>query len=143
MKTQAKPTDGPWKWEPSKHNIVEGMLVSEAGDIVLMPYLTPSADEHDVGVLICGFDFTNYADKPLIAAAPALLLALKTCRKQNADILDNCIFPAYGLKANSTPHEQAWRKKIHAWNVVIDAAIAKAQGTDANGPESGLKADGR
>ncbi len=64
----------------------------------------------------------------LVNAAPELLEELRNCVRHNADILDNCLFPAHGLKANLTPEQALWREKIKKWNTGTRAAIAKATG---------------
>lgn len=51
--------------------------------------------------------------------------ALMDCTKNLVDILDNCLFPAYGLKSNLTPEQAAWRKKVREW---LDKARAALKG---------------
>ena len=67
------------------------------------------------------------ANARLIAAAPDLADALRACVKRYADILDNCLFPASGLKANLTPERAAWREKVKAWKAEAVAALTNIE----------------
>ena len=55
------------------------------------------------------------------------LEALKTCRKNNTNILDNCLFPDYGLAANLTPDQNVWRKIVQGWNKDLDKQIKELE----------------
>jgi hypothetical protein len=118
-KTETKHTPGPWR-------VSEGMTP----DTLLV-----RDDEHGIAQVWAAYRpdgplevGTKEANARLIAAAPELLEELRNCVRHNADILDNCLFPAHGLKANLTPEQALWREKIKKWNTETRAAIAKATG---------------
>ena len=109
-KTETKPTPGPWKVYHEQHGV---FYIGNADRLTAANGMSSERQQ---------------ADAALICAAPELLQALRDCVRHNADILDNCLFPAHGLKANLTPEQALWREKIKKWNTEIRAANAKATG---------------
>jgi hypothetical protein len=119
--TKTKPTPKgahtPGPWENHKWNCEEHQISARGGTIALVGHSHTLVSEAEADANGC-----------LIAAAPELLEELRNCVRHNADILDNCLFPAHGLKANLTPEQALWREKIKKWNTETRAAIAKATG---------------